>query len=1152
MGFDMFITNTSEKNLEKRLKELIKNSAELKFLVGFFYFSGFKVLYKILRELYEEGKLKEGFLKILVGLNIDSGVYGIYEGAKRLKVFNSNIIKDDFFQSFKKAFTSADLDNSEVYEQVDFFKRLLLENKLIIRKTKEPNHAKLYIFSMDENSKVILPGLFITGSSNLTRAGLESQDEFNVEIKDYGFEDAKNYFDNFWERAIELTPEDVQKLIEILENETFFRNITPFEAYAYLLKIYLDLHQGLYPVQDLRRLLLERKYKPYDYQLSAVSQAVANCEAHSGCILADVVGLGKTIIACVTAKALGKRGIVICPPHLIGDNAKTSGWKKYLEDFKLWDWEVWSLGKLEDALKFVNNNHDFEMVIVDEAHRFRNERTQNYHYLREICRGKTVLLLSATPFNNSPSDIFALLKLFTIPKKSSIVYDGDLEARFKQYETEFKKLAYIKKYWNSSDPKRKSRALRFYQDLFLKKVSSLNSEHLIEVNQRVKKIARKIRSILEPVVIRRNRLDLKYFKDKERIEFPEVKDPIEAFYELTDEQLEFYDKVINSFYTVDEGGRFKGAIYLPILYEKGISRDLFDEPEIYLEKKEDPFLYTYQKSLYDLMRRLLVKRFESSFKAFYESLGNFMKVYEKALEFAQKTNKFILDRRLIERIYEKDEEEILEILENYRKQLEEEKLDSSFYKVYDINKFKLRDEFFRDIESDIQLFKELKEEMEDLNLLEEDPKAQKLVEVVKEFNEKRRKVVIYTEYIDTAKYLKEILNEHFGSRVLTAAGNLSKTIIKKIYANFDAQYKEQRDEYDILLTTDKLSEGFNLNRAGEVINYDIPWNPVRVIQRVGRINRIAKKVYDEIYIVNFFPTQKGADYVRSREIAQTKMFMIHNVLGEDAKIFSPDEEPQASELYRRLTTKPQDEEEESFYTKVFKEYDRILTEHRELVESLKDLPSRIKVAKTGSENELMVFIKRGKDLFVGYQRYDERAAKTTTFEEVFEKIKAHPEERQLPLSSDFWEVYHQILEKSFPAKNDIRTSSKDLFESSQRALKLILEMPYEELNNYHSFISDLIEDITRYRTLSEYVIGKIADFEDICKKIRNYEQEGNKEKLKGLLEKLVSKLEEIKSEIGEDFLDKIEKFLKEKPEEVIIAIENQKIDGKSYVKRYSS
>ena len=111
------------------------------------------------------------------------------------------------------------------------------------------------------------------------------------------------------------------------------------------------------------------------------------------------------------------------------------------------------------------------------------------------------------------------------------------------------------------------------------------------------------------------------------------------------------------------------------------------------------------------------------------------------------------------------------------------------------------------------------------------------------------------------------------------AGNLPAGKIKEINKNFDATAKHQADDYDILLTTDKISEGFNLNRAGMVINYDIPWNPVRVIQRVGRIKRISKKVFDKLYIVNFFPTEKGSDLVHSREIAAQKMFMIHNTLG---------------------------------------------------------------------------------------------------------------------------------------------------------------------------------------------------------------------------------------------------------------------------------
>lgn len=149
--------------------------------------------------------------------------------------------------------------------------------------------------------------------------------------------------------------------------------------------------------------------------------------------------------------------------------------------------------------------------------------------------------------------------------------------------------------------------------------------------------------------------------------------------------------------------------------------------------------------------------------------------------------------------------------------------------------------------------------------------------------------------------------------------------------NFDASYERQEDKYDILLSSDKISEGFNLNRAGMVINYDIPWNPVRVIQRVGRINRISKKVFDGLYIVNFFPTEKGAELVRSREIAGSKMFLIHNTLGEDAKIFDIDEEPTPAGLYERIRQNPDKMEEESFYTKMLKRFLEVKKENPQLI-----------------------------------------------------------------------------------------------------------------------------------------------------------------------------------------------------------------------------
>ena len=412
-----FITNHNTANLKKRLIELIQKSDELKFLVGFFYFSG-------IRELYEGLKEKPDVnIKVLVGLNVDKTNFGILEFADQNNQLSDEEKSYKFLRSVKKSLNTEDFDTEEFYQQVRYFIKLISENKLTIRKTYNPNHAKIYLFKLEEG-QVGRKNLFITGSSNLTKAGITTQEEFNVEISDFGFDDAEEYFDSLWGEAIKITEDAVIKrgLIDIIENETLVKDITPFEAFVLILKTYLDSFEQREVGQSLVKTFEENGYTPYQYQLDAVKQALAIIENNNGVIIADVVGLGKTIIACAVARELKKRGVVICPPGLVGDRNKNSGWKKYTEEFGLYDWEVRSLGDLENIADFVNRAKDIEVVIVDEAHRFRNQDTQDYEYLKNICRNKIVILLTATPFNNRPGDILSLLKLFITPKKSSIIY----------------------------------------------------------------------------------------------------------------------------------------------------------------------------------------------------------------------------------------------------------------------------------------------------------------------------------------------------------------------------------------------------------------------------------------------------------------------------------------------------------------------------------------------------------------------------------------------------------------------------------------------------------------------------------------------------------------------------------------------------------
>ncbi|MEN3014670.1 MAG: helicase-related protein [bacterium] len=1119
-----FITNQKqdgeEITLEKRLRSLIPLSSEIKILVGFFYFSAIPEIYKPLKEISNE--LKEGQIKILVGLDIDKGIHGIYEVSKKYDSIDQTRIKQSLFDSLKTIFRHRDFDKQDVYERIELFLRLLVERKIVLKKTPKPNHAKLYLFKIREPDSNLIPCLFITGSSNLTRAGLESQEEFNVEIKDYGFKEAEEYFDNLWNQAVEFDEQDITKIVDIVNNQTFFRKISPFEAYAYVLKSYVDSLSGIELNEDITHLLERKGYKIYNYQIDAVRQAVLCCQMHNGVLIADVVGLGKSIIACLVAKVLAKKGIVICPPYLIGDENKTSGWRKYIDDFELWGWDVRSLGKLKETLEYVRSRPDIQIVIVDEAHRFRNENTESYHLLREICRGKIVILLSATPFNNKPSDIFSLIKLFTIPKKSSIVFDENLKQKFDEYENLFKDLAYIKNYYNSSSKENSERARKKYQRIF-----SDNKVDIKKVTRKSEELARKIRNILEPVVIRRNRLDLRYYQQD--IDLPEVEDPIKEFFELSPDQSRFYDEVIESFDVGWEKGKFKGAAYLPILYEKGLLSSSLEDEEITKQFKEDDnFLFLYQKNLYNLMRRLLVKRFESSFNAFYTSIQRFIKFHEIAIDFVKKTNRYILDKKLLEQVSSLEYDEIEEKLIEYQKELE--KLNngsSSYHKVYDLNKneFVKKKEFIDDLENDLQLFRNLKEKMEKLNLMSNDPKIEKLKMKIKEFIDHKYKIVVFTEYIDTAEYVyNSLLNSDFGKYTIKGYGNLSENEMRMIYKNFDAQYPNQQDDFHILVATDRLSEGVNLNRAGVVINYDIPWNPVRVIQRVGRINRIGKKVYSKIYIVNFFPTEKGADIVRSHEIASTKMFMIHKILGEDSKILDPDEEPKPSLLYEKMNTYPE-EKEESFLTKVRKEYDRIKTQYPEIINKISDFPPRVKVSKLGEKNELVVFVKRNKDIFIRYIDYDRASPSTVSFEDVFDKIKCDYDTPSLKMSKDFWKYYQMTLNKyHLILSHNARSSALNVLQTILiKWDQFPFSKDFQQSQKYREFIKRIIEDIREYGTISEYVLNKIISWGRIIS--------NQPEKLKDLLP-------EISETLGFDFLERTMKLQKEYEEEVIVAIEN--------------
>ena len=404
--------------------------------------------------------------------------------------------------------------------------------------------------------------------------------------------------------------------------------------------------------------------------------------------------------------------------------------------------------------------------------------------LKNICRNKKVILVTATPFNNSPQDILSLLELFIIPKKSPITLENNLKAKFSAFNGMFKTLADIKKYHNSSDLIKQKRAESNYAALFGEGAVDLG-----KVKARARYLSLKIRDVIEPITIRRNRLDLQkdpLYKNEVAL-LSEFADPVEWFFELSPQQARFYDTVLKEYFAPpDEGGRFTGAIYRPFEYDswKGDDQNL--------EERENQ-QFQQQKNLYDFMRRLLVKRFESSFAAFQKSIENFRTVTEKVSQFIESSGgKYILDRKLLDKIYEWNTEDIEKELLAFSDMLAKGNYPKN-NKVYDVANFARKAEFLAHIESDKKLFDEILRRIDELELIENDPKSKTLIEKMKKAiaspqraREPKRKIVIFTEYTDTALYVEKILHKAFPNRVLTIAGAVSAEKTRTLYQNFDA------------------------------------------------------------------------------------------------------------------------------------------------------------------------------------------------------------------------------------------------------------------------------------------------------------------------------------------------------------------------------
>ncbi|QPC83764.1 helicase [Phototrophicus methaneseepsis] len=874
-----FFTNEPNASLLDRFKSTLKDVQYFDVLVGYFRTSGFHLLHEALDDIEK--------IRILVGLSVDRRAYEIIESASgQMELqFEATKVTKEKFSGDVAAEMEVSPDEYVTELSVRKFIELIQQGKLEIKAhPSQKIHAKVYISRFHEDDRDF--GRVITGSSNFSYPGLVGQYEFNVELKNRtDVEYALDKFNLLWEEAIDISEE----YIDTINKRTWLNDeITPYQIYLKFLYEYFKEDINLDEEFDS---YLPDGFLELKYQKQAVISAKKILDSYNGVFLSDVVGLGKTYISALLAQQLPGRKLIICPPVL------QDYWRETFFEFNIGGTVVESMGKLDHII--VSGHEKFDYVFVDEAHRFRNEGTQGYEKLHQICWGKKVILVSATPLNNTISDIHAQIKLFQAPKKSTIPGVPNLDRFFSRLQGQIDK----------------------------------EEKGSVEYFETVKAVAKEVRDkVLKYIMVRRTRNEIvNYFADdvsKQGLFFPQLADPQRIIYEFDDTT----DAVFNE--TIEKLKDFKYSRYMPLLYMK---------------RQLSAFEQQSQRNVGGFMKGILVKRLESSFYAFKNTLRRFIESYEKFIDMFDDGTIYISKQVDVYDLLERDNEnELLHLVEEDK-----------------VTKYPSKDfaATFRDhLLFDLELLREIQDLWSDII---DDPKLNQFIEELRHHNLlKGKKVIIFTESSETAEYLYENLESEFSGKVLefsSSGGMMRGTSISKpvarsmILDNYDPRQRNKKNDIRILITTDVLAEGVNLHRSNIVINYDLPWNPTRVLQRVGRVNRVGTD-HQNVYIFNFFPTAQSSRHLNLEDNVKTKIQAFHDMLGEDARYLTDEEAVTQHELfgdrlYKRLNTKEtyEGETEERSELEYLQEIRDIRDKHPELFEKIKRLPKKARTGRKLSE-----------------------------------------------------------------------------------------------------------------------------------------------------------------------------------------------------------
>jgi len=806
-------------------------------------------------------------------------------------------------------------------------------------------HAKAYITHARMD---VVGAQALVGSSNFTCPGLTKNVELNIQVQS-GREVAQlqEWFNNHWEEAKDIT----DAILKVISRHT--QLCSPFDIYAKALHEFFKGHEMTASEWEESR---SQMFSHLDrYQKEAYWALMKIARQYGGAFLCDSVGLGKTFVGLMLIERLilheGKRVVLFAPKGTM-----EGVWEPHLQD---WLPHIGGIGGGSDFSNLavfsqtdLHRKGDFperfkriselaDIIIIDEAHNFRNPGSQGnpetgedrsryfrlYDLLDDKIRPKTIFMLTATPINNRLSDFRHMTELFTRRNEAYFARSigvNNLRAHFNNMEKALRKQLGI--------------------DLFD------FSERVVETSDFLSRD-----EIFKSLVVQRSRAYAKESQIRENESdtiFPERKPPKVAEYSIRKTYGRLLDMIETAF--AKSNPLFSLPIYYPLAYYKG------DDESI------DPFEEGRQKQVVGLIRTLFLKRFESSVCAFELSCHRLMR---KLLAFLEVHSEAYSEKKRLERWKQQNADTLNYVShrqfllwgEEEDEEWEEDIIPDEFLEAVEMlsrEEYKIEEiiaETFLDLDQIIHFLDETKKFDP-----KHDDKLKKLMRLLNSKDLVGRKVIVFTEFADTARYLKKQLDDA-GIEDLVQVDSASKISRREVIQQFSPYYngmtsdklKEQnKDEIRVLISTDILSEGLNLQDACRIINYDIHWNPVRLMQRIGRVDRrLNPKVEEQIVndhpeeadfrgqiiFWNFLPPDELNEILSLYRRVTDKTLMISKTLGiEGKKLLTPEDDYDALREFNHAY-----EGKKSATEEMHLEYQKLLQENPDLSGYLNGLPSAI-------------------------------------------------------------------------------------------------------------------------------------------------------------------------------------------------------------------